>query len=61
MNIVNSKSSLLNNSFTFNNQDKICNCLECYRFADTKVSLKIGKKSITILVCEDCIHKFKES
>jgi hypothetical protein len=61
MNIANSKSPLLNNSFTSNTQDKICNCLGCYRFADNKISLKIGKKSITILVCEDCKYKFKES
>ena len=58
MNTANSKSALVNNSYT---QDKICNCLGCYRFADTKVSLKIGEKSITILVCEDCKDKFKES
>ena len=61
MDIVNSKSALVNNSFTSETQDKICNCLGCYRFADTKVSLKIGEKSITILVCEDCKDKFKES
>ena len=61
MNIANSKSALVNNSFTSDTQDKICNCLGCNRFADTKVSLKIGEKSITILVCESCQHKFKES
>jgi transcription elongation factor Elf1 len=61
MNINNSKSALLNNSFTSNTQDTICNCLGCNRYADTKISLKIGEKSITILVCKDCTHKFKES
>ena len=61
MNITNSKSALLNNSFTSNTQDTICNCLECYRFADDKISLKIGEKSIIIFVCDDCKHKFKES
>jgi hypothetical protein len=61
MNIANNKSALLNNSFTSNNQDKICNCLGCYQSADTKISLKIGKKSITIVACEDCKHKFQES
>ena len=60
MNIANSKSELLNNSFTSNAQDKICNCLGCYRLADAKIPLKIGEKSITIFVCEDCEHKFKE-
>ena len=34
MNITNSKSALVNNSFTSNTQDKICNCLGCYQFAD---------------------------
>ena len=58
MNTANNKSALLNNSYT---QDKICNCLGCYQFANAKISLKIGEKSITIIVCEDCKHKFKES
>ena len=58
MNISSSKSAPLNNSYT---QDKICNCLGCYQFANAKISLKIGEKSITIIVCEDCKHKFKES
>ena len=61
MNTANSKSTLLNNSFTSNIQEKICNCLGCYRFADAKISLKIGEKSVTILVCKDCKYKFKES
>ena len=61
MNTSNNKSALLNNSFTSNVQENICNCLGCYRFAEDKVSLKIGEKSITIFVCEDCTHKFKES
>ncbi len=62
MNTANNKSTLLNNSFTSDIQenDEICNCLECYQFADTKISLKIGEKSITILVCKDCKYKFKE-
>ena len=51
MNITNSKSALLNNSFTSNTQDKICNCLGCNELADTEISLKIGEKSITIFVC----------
>ena len=29
MNTANSKSTLLNNSFTSNTQDKICNALGC--------------------------------
>ena len=58
MNIDNSKSALVNNSYT---QDKICNCLGCYQFADAKVSLKIGEKLVTIFVCGKCGHKFKES
>ena len=61
MNITNSKSALLNNSFTSNTQDKICNCLGCNRLSDDKISLKIGEKSIIIFVCDDCKHKFKES
>jgi hypothetical protein len=61
MNTANSNSALVNNSFTSDIQEKICNALGCYRFADTKLSLKIGEKSITIFVCEDCKHKFKES
>ena len=61
MNISSSKSALVNNSFTSDTQDKICNCLGCYQFANAKISLKIGEKSITIIVCEDCKHKFKES
>jgi hypothetical protein len=60
MNIVNSTSPLLNNSFTSDTQN-ICNCLGCNRFADNKIFLKIKEKSITIFVCEDCRHKFKES
>ena len=60
MNIANSNSALVNNSFTSKIQDKICNCLGCYRFADTKIPMKIGEKSITILVCQDCKYKFNE-
>jgi transcription elongation factor Elf1 len=61
MNTANSKSTLLNNSFTSDTQDKICNCLGCNEFADSEISLKIGEKSITIMVCKNCKHKFKES
>jgi len=43
MNIANSNSALVNNSFTSDIQEKICNALGCYRFADTKLSLKIGE------------------
>ena len=60
MNIANSNSALVNNSFTSDNQDKICNCLGCYQSADTKISLKIGVKSITIFVCESCKPKFEK-
>ena len=31
MNIANNKSALLNNSFTSDIQEKICNCLGCNR------------------------------
>ena len=44
MNIANSNSALVNNSFTSKIQDKICNCLGCYRFADTIIPMKIGEK-----------------
>jgi transcription elongation factor Elf1 len=60
MNITNNKSALVNNSFTSNIQEKICNCLGCNELADARISLKIGEKSITIFVCEDCQYKFKE-
>ena len=56
MNIFSSKSVPLNNS---NTQDKIYNCLGCYQFANAKISLKIGEKSITIIVCENCKAKFE--
>ena len=59
MDIANSNSTLVN--ITSDKQDKICNCLGCYQFADTKVSLKIGEKLVTIFVCSICEHKFKES
>ena len=59
MNPSNIKSTLFNNSFTSNTQEKICNCLGCSQFADTEISLKIGEKSITILVCENCKPKFE--
>jgi len=55
---ANSKSALLNNSFTSNIQENICNCLGCYRYADDKISLKIGEKSITLFVCGNCKPKF---
>ena len=58
MNTANSKSALLNNSFTSNTQDTICNCLGCYRLADDKISLKIGEKSITLFVCGNFKPKF---
>ena len=57
MDIANSKSALVNNSFT-NIQENICNCLGCYQFANDKISLKIGEKSITIFVCGHCKPKF---
>lgn len=60
MNTANSKATLFNNSFTSNTQnDETCNCLGCYQFATNKISLKIGKKSITIFVCENCKPKFE--
>ena len=59
MNTANSKSALLNNSFTCNTQDKVCNCLGCNEHADTEISLKIGEKSITISICSKCEYKFK--
>ena len=61
MNIANNKSALVNNSFTSDIQDKICNCLGCNEHADTEISLKVGEKSITISICGKCEYKFKES
>ena len=61
MNTANNKSALLNNSFTSNTQDKICNCLGCTALANTEILLIIGKKSITISICSKCEYKFKES
>ena len=49
MNTADSKSTLLNNSFsskTQANENKICNALGCYELAFTEISLKIGEKSI---------------
>ena len=57
MNTANSKSTLLNNSFT----SDTCNCLGCNELADTEISLKIGEKSITLFVCSKCKCKFRES
>jgi transcription elongation factor Elf1 len=59
MNTAKSKSTLLNNSFTSNTQEKICNCLGCNQISDTEISLKIGEKSLTILVCKNCKPKFE--
>ena len=63
MNIANSKSTLVNNSFNSNTQrknaDKICNALGCHLIATNEISLKIGEKSITIIVCENCKPKFE--
>ena len=61
MNTSNSKSTLVNNSFTSDTSYKICNCLGCNELADTKISLTVGEKSITISVCNKCEYKFKES
>ena len=61
MNITNSKSPLLNNPFTSDTQEKICYCLGCNELADTKISLTVGEKSITISICSKCEYKFKES
>jgi hypothetical protein len=58
MNIANSKSTLINNSFTPDIQDKICNALGCHLLATNKISLKIDQKSVTIFVCERCKSKF---
>jgi hypothetical protein len=55
MNIKNSKSTLLNNSFT----SDTCNCLGCNEHADTEIALKIGEKTITLIVCSKCECKFK--
>ena len=57
MNIANNKSALLNNSFT--SDTRICNCLGCNEFADTEISLKIGEKTITLVVCSECKCKFQ--
>ena len=61
MDIANSKSALVNNSFTSNTQEKMCNCLGCNEYADKEISLKISEKSITLSICNKCEHKFKES
>ena len=58
MNTLKNKSESLNNSFTSYTQEKICNCLGCYRLAETKISLNLREKSITIIVCEICKVKF---
>ena len=39
----------------------LCAALGCNRLATTKTSLKIGEKSVTISICSNCEHKFKES
>jgi hypothetical protein len=59
MNTAHNKSALLNNSFTPNTQDKICNCLGCYRLATTKISLKVREKTVPIIICEFCKSKFE--
>ena len=51
----------LDNSFTSDTSYNICNCLGCNRLADTKISLKIGEKSITISISSKCEYKFNES
>lgn len=58
MNTANSKSTLLNNSFTSNTHDKICNSFGCLNKATEKIVLPIGSKSLTIVVCESCKLKF---
>ena len=58
MDTANRNLALLNNSFTSNIQEKGCNALGCSQLADTRISLKIGEKSITITVCENCKAKF---
>ena len=59
MDIANEKSALLNNSFTSDIQEKVCNCLGCNELGDTEISLTVGKKSIKIIVCENCKAKFE--
>jgi hypothetical protein len=63
MNTSINKDKLLNTSFTSsaqqNYENKICNALECYKLANTEITLKIGEKSFTILVCEKCRLKFE--
>lgn len=59
MNMNNSKSAPINNSFTSNIENKICNCLGCNEIGNTTISLEIGKKSITIIVCKICKAKFE--
>ena len=59
MNIANSKSTLLNNSFISNTQDKICNAFGCYNKATLKIVLPVGAKSLTIFVCQTCKPKFE--
>ena len=39
----------------------VCAALGCSKFANIAKSLKISEKTITILVCESCQYKFKES
>ena len=65
MNIAYNKSTLVNNSFSSNvegkiDDNKICNALGCHLLATNEISLKIGKKSITIIICERCKSKFEE-
>jgi hypothetical protein len=60
MNIAYNKSTLVNNSFSSNTQEKICNALGCSQPATNKISLKIGTKSIIIDICERCKPKFEK-
>ena len=58
MNTANSKSTLLNNSFT-SDTDNICNCLGCNELASIEILLKVSEKTIRLLVCSKCECKFQ--
>ena len=58
MNTANNKSTLLNNSFTYDTHN-ICNCLGCNDLANTKIRLKAGEKSLTVSICSKCEYKFQ--
>lgn len=52
----------MNQHYVDSNINKdICECADCYNEANTTIKVQVGSLgAISLFVCYNCVHKFKE-